>query len=127
MKIGRKRLQRIPFMCNEMSLVFNHLYDNNFGVIVQSYNHSNLIMVMPDNFVPELTKEYDCSVSLTRGIFVYNERPYNLAVAKLKDEGSIIDIIDYKYKLPSRRKENKEMLDKAFENKPFASLLKNLR
>lgn len=93
----RIRLTRIQ---DEMTLTFQHLYDDKFGVIVdtrQRYSWDRRTLIVPSEFVPRLGESYDCYVSMTGGFFTYNNEEFKLAIAVRKDGGNIIDEIEYKF------------------------------
>jgi len=110
--------QRIPTLTDQMILVFKHLYDNNFGVIASSRRHGSarLVLIMPHDFIPRLNSVYECNVSLTNGVFVYNGKQYELAVATLLNRSSIIDEFNVKYD------EVVKNSNKQFSNNPFSKL-----
>ena len=110
--------KRIPVLSEQMTLTFNHLYDDNFGVVASTngYGKSNLVLIMPSGFVPALNKSYRCRVSITNGNFTYKNRPYTLAVATMIDKGDVIDELDYKYGASGEKPK------KRFSNNSFGAL-----
>jgi hypothetical protein len=112
--------KKIPMVNIEMDLVFQHLYDDNYGVIANErmWGKAELVLIMPSEFTPRLGESYTCVVSSTMGSFVYNGRKYKFYIARRKDNAGFIDEIDFEV--------GQEMTKGEFKNNPF-EVLKNLK
>lgn len=113
--------KKIPIVNIEMDLVFQHLYDNNYGVIANErmWGKAELVLIMPSGFTPRLGESYTCRVSGTHmGYFIHNGRKYKLYIATRKDIAGVIDEIDFEV--------GQEMTKGEFKNNPF-EVLKNLK
>lgn len=100
-KTKKTKRPRLRHLMPVMDLVFINLYDDNFGVIVDTRERwvHRRTLIMPDGFVPLLNKEYRCSVVESQfGSFIYNDEEFKLAFATIQNQASIIDKIDYRLK-----------------------------
>lgn len=98
-------------------LVFLHLYDDKYGVVVKATRRwERPKLIMPLGFVPRVKQSYDCFIMDTvNGVFVFNNVQYDLSFATLKKEGSFIDVLDHEFG-------EKESLES-----PLAMALSNLK
>lgn len=97
-----------------MELTFKHLYDDKWAHIQKRRNkYDRPTLIFPHGFIPVIGKKYPCIVNIRPlATFTYNDTNYNVSVAYLKREASIIDRIDYKFGL---RKVKKTTMGLAFE------------
>jgi len=94
-----------------MRLTFKFLYDDKWAIFPKptcKWEHSRIILA--SGFQPRLGESYKCAIQSTAGIFVYQNKEYNLSLAKLANEASLIDEIEYKYE------KNKDLKNPVAEN-----------
>ncbi|MBD3360162.1 MAG: hypothetical protein GF365_05680 [Candidatus Buchananbacteria bacterium] len=85
-------------MSNDTQLiVFKNLYDDVWAAFAKApHKWSNDRIIMPQNFKPEIGKQYECRIQHTRnGTYVWNNQTYDLCFAELTDAANVIDVIKH--------------------------------
>lgn len=107
------------FPSQTVILNFKNLYDDVWAVTEKprsSWQRPKIIM--PQDFVPEIGKSYECQVSSTMfGTFVYNGITYDLCYATWVEAANIIEVIDHRLQTSQNQ---------GLKNNAFAEALKGI-
>ncbi len=101
-----------------VTLTFQNIYDDIWAAFKKPlYQGGRPRIIMPDGFMPELGKTYECTTHSTMtGTFTYNGIIYDLVYARWVEAANPIEIIHHKL----------EAIGNAPRNNPFAEALKGI-